>query len=204
MTSSHPAARPSEPGPGHPDVEVRRSRRRTRTVTAFREEGRVVVAIPARFTAAQEREWVEKMLARLARTERRRRPSDEVLAARAAELSRTYLEGRSRPTSVAWVTTMRRRWGSATPSTGEIRISHQLRGVPGWVLDGVLVHELAHLLEAGHTPAFRALTRRHPRQAESEAFLAGITWARDRGVDPGELANPTAADDDAGGTGFVD
>lgn len=199
----------SDPPAERPDVEVRRSRRRTRTVTAFREEGRVVVAIPARFTAAQEREWVEKMLARLARTERRRRPSDAALAARAAELSRTYLDGRARPTSVAWVTTMRKRWGSATPSTGEIRISHQLQGVPGWVLDGVLVHELTHLVEANHTPLFRELTRSYPRQVESEAFLAGITWARGQGVDRGdegsgdEGADESAVDVDRGDGGDV-
>lgn len=201
MTSSDPPAQRVVPRADDPDVEVRRSRRRTRTVTAFREEGRIVVAIPARFTAAQEREWVEKMLARLARTERRRRPSDEALAARAAELSRTYLEGRARPTSVAWVTTMRRRWGSATPSTGEIRLSHQLQGVPGWVLDGVLVHELAHLVEANHTPLFRELTRRYPRQVESEAFLAGITWARGQGVDTADDGDDGVRVDEGPGAG---
>lgn len=175
-------ATPPEPAAARPPVEVRRSRRRTRTVTAFREEGRIVVAIPARFTRAQEAEWVEKMLARIAVTERRRRPGDAELSARAAELSRLYLDGRARPSSVAWVTNQRKRWGSTTPATGEIRISHLLRGVPSWVLDGVLVHELTHLLEANHTARFRELAQRYPRLVESEAFLAGITWARGQGV----------------------
>ncbi|MFZ1288398.1 MAG: metal-dependent hydrolase, partial [Candidatus Phosphoribacter sp.] len=44
--------------PGQPEVEVRRSTRRTRTVSAFREAGRVVVVIPARMTRADERTWV--------------------------------------------------------------------------------------------------------------------------------------------------
>lgn len=198
-TATYPegVTEPALPTPAAPEVEVRRSRRRTRTVTAFREEGRVVVAIPARFTAAQEREWVETMLARLARTERRRRPSDAALSARAAELSRAHLDGLARPTSVAWVTTMSKRWGSATPATGEIRISHVLQGVPTWVLDGVLVHELTHLLEANHTPRFRELARRYPRQAEAEAFLAGISWARGRGIE-NENANESEAEVDQG------
>ena len=51
--------------PVDPPVEVRRSARRVRTVTAFRENGRTVVAIPARFTAAQEREWVRRMVSKL-------------------------------------------------------------------------------------------------------------------------------------------
>ena len=165
-----------------PPVEVRRSRRRTRTVTAFREDGRIVVAIPARFSQAQEVEWVGKMLTRLEKTERRHRPSDTDLAARAAKLSELYLEGRAKPTSVAWVTNQRKRWGSASPSTGKIRISNELQGVPGWVLDGVIVHELAHLVEVNRTPRFRELSRRYPRQAEAEAYLAGITWARARGL----------------------
>ena len=42
-----------------PLVEVRRSRRRRRTVAAYREDGKVVVLVPARFTRAEEREWVE-------------------------------------------------------------------------------------------------------------------------------------------------
>ena len=46
-------------------VEVRRSRRRTRTVSAFREAGRTVVAIPDRFTRAQEREWVRRMVTKM-------------------------------------------------------------------------------------------------------------------------------------------
>ena len=186
----------TQPLPSLAEVEVRRSRRRTRTVTAFRENGRIVVAIPARFTAAQEREWVEKMLGRLEKDERRRRPSDEGLATRAAQLSARYLEGIAQPTSVAWVTNQNKRWGSCTPSTGEIRISAQLRGVPEWVLDSVLVHELAHLIEANHTPAFRALTARYPRTSDATIFLAGITWARNQGLSAGEQTGSNGEDGD--------
>src|SRR5690625_159940 len=137
-----------EPGLGA--VEVRRSARRRRTVSAFREGDRTIVAIPARFTRAQEREWVHRMLSRLAAQERRRRPSDSQLAERAAELSRKYLRGRAVPTSVAWAANQERRWGSCTPADGSIRISTRLRGMPRWVIDYVLLHELAHLLHAGH------------------------------------------------------
>src|SRR3954465_8000789 len=79
------------------DVDVRRSRRRLRTVTAYREGDRTVVLIPARFTPAQEQEWVRRMLARLSAQDRRRRPGDADLAARAAELSRRYPRGPPQP-----------------------------------------------------------------------------------------------------------
>ena len=90
-------------GVGIPDVEVRRSRRRRRTVSAYREGGRTIVLIPARFTKAEERQWVATMLDRLATGDRRRRPSDAELASRAEELSRRYLGGVARPTSIRWV-----------------------------------------------------------------------------------------------------
>ena len=82
---------------GVAEIEVRRSRRRTKTVQAFRENGRTVVAIPDRFTAAEEAEWVARMVQRLERTGRRRRPSDTELAARAQRLSDRYLDGLARP-----------------------------------------------------------------------------------------------------------
>ena len=59
-----------------PVVEVRRSRKRRRTVAAYREDDKVVVLVPARFTRAEEREWVATMVARLEKSEKRRRPSE--------------------------------------------------------------------------------------------------------------------------------
>ncbi|WP_449385652.1 M48 metallopeptidase family protein [Cellulomonas soli] len=166
-------------------VEVRRSRRRARTVTAWREGERTIVAIPARFTRAQENEWVRRMLVRLAAQERRRKPSDGELAERAAELSGRYLDGRAVPTSVTWSTNQERRWGSCTPSDGTIRISDRVRGMPRWVLDYVLLHELTHLLHAGHGPEFWAELERYPRTARARGFLEGYTYAGER---PGEGA----------------
>jgi predicted metal-dependent hydrolase len=164
---------------GGPDVEVevRRSTRRRRTVTAYREGDRVVVCVPGSFTAAEEGRWVRVMLDRLAAQERRRRPTDERLLARARELSRRYLDGRCEPTSVRWSADQGRRWGSCTPADGAIRVSDRLRGLPGWVLDYVLVHELAHLAVTGHGPRFWALVERYPRTERARGFLDGVAHA---------------------------
>ena len=163
-------------------VEIRRSRKRVRTVTAWREGDRTIVAIPARFTRAQEHEWVRRMLARLAAQERRRRPSDDELMSRATELSAKYLGGRARPTTVRWSTNQGRRWGSCTPSDGTIRISDRVRGMPRWVLDYVLLHELAHLLHAGHGPEFWAELDAYPRTLRARGFLEGYAYAAERGA----------------------
>jgi len=174
-------------------VEVRRSRKRVRTVSAWREGERTIVAIPARFTHAQEREWVRRMLGRLAAQERRRRPSDTELASRATELSARYLGGRAVPTSVTWSTNQGRRWGSCTPTEGTIRISDRVRGMPRWVLDYVLLHELNHLLHAGHGPDFWAELEGYPRTQRARGFLEGYAFAGEPAAGRGGDGGPGGA-----------
>lgn len=164
---------PADPG----DVEVRRSARRSRTVSAYREGDRTVVLIPARMSQAEEQRWVAKMLDRLAAQERRRVPGDDALAARARELSDSYLGGRARPDVVRWVTNQNSRWGSCTPSERSIRLSHRLQGMPDHVVDYVLLHELAHLLEPGHGPRFWALLAAYPRTERARGYLEGVAAA---------------------------
>src|SRR5579875_1831211 len=110
-------------------VVVRRSTRRRRTVSAYRDGATIVVSIPDRFSAAEEQRWVDKMVARLAGP-RTPRSGDAALAARAAELSTSYLGGRARPTEVRWVAAMRTRWASCTPGDGTIRLSERLQSMP--------------------------------------------------------------------------
>ena len=192
-------------------VEVRRSARRRRTVAAFWENGTAVVAIPAHFSGAQEREWVHRMLEKLRlqgtrghkAAGKRRAGSDAELAAHAAELSAKYLAGRAVPTSVRWVTNQNSRWGSATPSEGTIRLSHKLQPMPQWVIDYVLLHELAHLLVAAHNAAFWRLLAAYPETERAKAFLEGVSFATARGLpagegDGGDVHN-TADDVDAAG-----
>lgn len=171
-------------------VIVRRSARRSRTVAAFWEDGKAVVAIPAHFTKAQEGEWVRRMLDKLRKqgerrsrsTGKRRPASDAALAVHAAGLSLKYLGGRAVPTSVRWVSNQNSRWGSATPADGSIRLSDKLRAMPQWVVDYVLLHELAHLLVAGHDAAFWRLLEAYPETGRAKAFLEGVTFATSRGL----------------------
>src|SRR5690242_21644318 len=101
---------PETPDAAAPQVEVRRSKRRRRTVSAYREGDRIVVLIPASLSRRQEAEWDETMVARVQRAEARRRPSNDDLLERATTLSRTWLEGRAYPASVRWVDNQRSRW----------------------------------------------------------------------------------------------
>jgi hypothetical protein len=172
------------------EVEVRRSSRRTRTVSAVRQGDRVVISIPAGMSVSEERRWVATMLERLARQERRRRPSDEALLQRARDLSARYLDALARPTSLRWVDNQESRWGSCSPAAGSLRVSSRLREMPLWVLDYVLLHELAHLLEPGHTPEFWALVERYPKCERARGYLEGVAYAARRWPGAAEGAEP--------------
>jgi predicted metal-dependent hydrolase len=165
-----------------PLVEVRRSRRRRRTVSAYREDGKVVVLIPARLSRAEEATWVATMLERLEKSEQRRRPTDAALKRKATDLSTKYLDGLARPDSVRWVANQNSRWGSCTPGDQAIRLSSRLQGMPSWVIDYVLIHELAHLIEPGHTKKFWALVDKYPKAERAKGFLEGVALASHLGI----------------------
>jgi predicted metal-dependent hydrolase len=178
-------------------VEVRRSARRRRTVTAYRELGRTVVLIPAAFSPAEERRWVAQMVAKLqTREERRRRTlgGDDELMVRAIALSAAHLDGAAVPASVRWVDNQHRRWGSCTPADRSIRLSSRLRSMPEYVVDYVLVHELVHLLEPGHDEPFWALVARYPRAERARGFLEGVELAATAGAAAGEGPEPDLVD----------
>lgn len=160
------------------EIEIRRSTRRRRTIEARREGDRLVVMVPAGLSAEDERLAVDRLVARLERRDARRRMGDADLERRAAQLSATYLGGRAEATSVRWVTNQQRRWGSCTPGTGEIRLSHHLQDMPAWVVDYVLLHELAHLIEVDHTPRFWQLLSDYPQTERARGFLEGVAFQR--------------------------
>lgn len=165
-----------------PLVEVRRSARRRRTVSAYRDGDKIVVLMPARISKAEEQRLITEMVERITRREARyastgSRGSDQALLRRAAELSAGYLDGRARPASVRWVRNMNSRWGSCTTTDRTIRLSHRLQSMPSWVIDYVLVHELSHLLEPGHGPEFWAWVNRYPRTERARGYLEGVAMA---------------------------
>ncbi|MGK5113142.1 MULTISPECIES: M48 metallopeptidase family protein [unclassified Geodermatophilus] len=165
-------------------VEVRRSARRRRTVTAYRESGRTIVLIPAAFSPAEERRWVAQMVAKLQTREERRHRSlggDDELMERARALSAAHFDDVPLPASVRWVDNQQRRWGSCTPADRTIRLSSRLRAMPEYVVDYVLVHELAHLIEPSHDARFWALVARYPRAERARGFLEGVELGRHAG-----------------------
>ena len=165
-----------------PEVEVRRSKRRRRTVSAYRDGEKVVVLVPASLSRKEEAEWVETMVARVLKSESKAPLTDAELMERALQLNDRYLGGLAVPGSVRWVRNQKQRWGSCTPGDRTIRLSVRLEGMPLWVIDYVLVHELSHLIEPGHGAAFWGWVERYPQSARAKGYLLG--WSAASRVEP--------------------
>jgi predicted metal-dependent hydrolase len=152
-------------------VEVRRSPRRKKTISAEIVGNALLVSIPERMSRAEEQEWVSVMAARM--SERRRRDrlnADDALARRTAELAERYVDG-VRCSDIAWVTNQRSRWGSCSPEDRSIRLSIALADYPAWVRDYVIVHELAHLIVPDHSRRFWDLVNRYPMTERARGYL---------------------------------
>ncbi len=164
-----PESEPTAAAVAGMEVEVVRSSKRRKSVSARIVDGRIVVRMPQWMTKAQEVEYVEAMVAKLVRQHTARTVD---LTRRAGELARRH--DLPVPRSIRFVSNQVSRWGSCSPSAGDIRISDRVAAFPGWVLDAVIVHELAHLVEANHSPAFHELADRYPKQERAHGFLLAM------------------------------
>jgi hypothetical protein len=148
-------------------IEVIRSKRRKRTVQASVSDGKLQVRVPDGLDPEEEERLVTKISDRVLR-----KVSSEgmELMRRARELADRY--DLPKPATVEWSSRQTKRWGSCTPvNGGHIRISDRLASVPGWVLDSVLIHELAHLEVDDHGPRFRALVNRYELAERAKGYL---------------------------------
>jgi predicted metal-dependent hydrolase len=147
-------------------VEVTRSAKRRKTVGAQLVGGVLRIALPSWMSKAEEAHWVREMSGRF---ERKLSADRFQLDERAAMLARRY--DLARPESIRWNDDMRSRWGSCTPSQRTIRISTRLAAFPDWVVDYVIVHELAHLHVLGHNDEFWRLVYRYPKAERAIGYL---------------------------------
>ncbi|MDO8887474.1 MAG: SprT family zinc-dependent metalloprotease [Hydrogenophaga sp.] len=78
---------------------------------------------------------------------------------------------------------MKTKWGSCNPARRHIRLNTELVKKPKDLLEYVVVHEMAHLLEPSHNDRFQAILDRHwPQWRESRAELNALpltseSWA---------------------------
>lgn len=161
------------------EVTVIRSAKRRKTAQARMVDGRLEVRIPARASRAEERRLVEQFRRRFERSSAGERID---LAARARRLAKAH--DLPVPTDIRWVSNQEHRWGSCTPSTGVIRLSDRMADFPTWVIDHVIVHELAHLVVHRHDARFHELANRYPLAERAEGYLLAKAGGTEPDVDP--------------------
>ena len=154
------------------DIEIVRSAQRSKTVTGEFKDGKLRVLVPALLSKEQEEHYVATIVARVERRETQQLlNAGDPLRKRAAELNAEYFAGKLEIASVTYVTNQNSRFGSCSVRRKTIRLSHHLAEVPAWVRDYVLMHEMAHLVEPGHSRAFWDIVNRYPRTQEARRYL---------------------------------
>ena len=163
-------------------VEMVRSSRRRRTISARLEGDRLIVQVPAGMDPADERAWAEKLGAKIMASKRRRELNDDdALLTRAQALNRRYFGGRLQIADIRYVTNQRHRFGSCTPTQRTIRIADRVATLPPWVRDAVIVHELAHLVEGNHSTRFWRLANAYPLMERARGYLMALGLDDDEG-----------------------
>jgi len=157
-------------------THIIRSKKRVKTVSAREVDGELVIRAPAQMSDAELEPIIENLRQRIIRQKDREQLDDGQLHRRAQQLNRQYFRGKLSWQSIKWVANQNQRVGSCTPGRGTIRISHRLAKMPGFVLDYVIVHELAHLLEANHGPKFWKLVNRYPKTERARGYLMAVGW----------------------------
>jgi len=158
---------------GGAEIRVIRSSRRKRSISAYREQGAIVISVPAKLSNSKVSQVIPEMVEKILSREAREKISDSELFDRAHALLQRYLpEFIVTPASVTW-RAMNERWGSCTTVDRTIRISDRLNGAPGYVVDYLLVHELIHLQVPDHGPDFELLLARFEESDKASAYLDG-------------------------------
>ena len=156
-----------------PPIRIVASRRRRRTVAARLRSGVLELLVPEWMPRVEREQWAEEMRRRLGRRIERSRPSDQRLMERARALNDRHFGGRLRWTSIGYAK-MERLWGSCTFTHGAIRIAKRAASLPDWVVDYLIVHELAHLEHSDHGPAFHEMENRYPLTERARGYLMAL------------------------------
>lgn len=169
-----------QPDIGRMKVEIVRSKKRKKTVSARVVNGAIVVRVPASLTSDQEQDAVTKLVRKIEKSRvRTDLNSDGELKERAKLLTRRYFGDNLNPKSIKYVTNQNTRHGSCTTSRGSIRISHNISKIPSWVRDYVIIHELAHLVHPDHSEAFWSLVYKYEYAERARGYLLGFETGKD-------------------------
>ncbi len=153
-------------------IEVKRSRRRKRTISARLDDDIMYVYAPVDTPEKELHNIIKTFEKRFARRNLRRKLDKERnLREVFNKLNRIYFDGKIEIKSIEYVTNQQKRYGSCNHKKKTIRMSHYLARMPGWVRDYVIIHEMAHILEPNHSEAFWDIVYRYKLVERARGFL---------------------------------
>jgi predicted metal-dependent hydrolase len=168
-------------------VTARYDRRLRKTVRWTVSNGQVEVRAPVGISRQELSRMIEEIVEKVRKQRKRaRKQQDFDLQARAEALNRQCFGGELDWHTIRWVNNMQKRLGSCTSggsTDGDIRISERICQWPGYVVDYVIAHELAHRKHPNHSKAFWAYLARYPDMERARGFIEGIAFAEHGSAD---------------------
>jgi predicted metal-dependent hydrolase len=160
------------------ETRIIRSNKRVKTVSGRIVDGVLEILAPSDISdqhlapiIAQLRSKIEK---KQYKKQQKQQLDHQALVQIANRLNREYFQGKLHWEALVWSTQQNKRYGSCTPALRTIRISHRLATMPRFVLEYVVMHELAHLIEANHGPRFWKLVDQYPRTERARGYLMAV------------------------------
>ena len=153
-------------------VEIRRSKRRKKTVSAKLYGDVMHVFAPHNIPEKELKKVIKNFKKRFARQNIKKKLNEEQnLNEVFNKLNKIYFDGKIKIKSIEYVTNQQKRCGSCNYKKKTIRIAHYLAHMPEWVRDYVIIHEMAHILEPNHSKAFWNIVYRYNLAERARGFL---------------------------------
>ncbi len=156
------------------EIKISRSDQRVKTVSARVVNDVIEVLAPSDISDEQLAPIVAKLRRRIEKKQQKKQLDDTALTRIAARLNREHFQNRLSWETLEWSTEQNKRYGSCTPALRTIRISHRLASMPLFVQEYVVMHELAHLIEANHGPRFWRIVNQYPRTERARGYLMAV------------------------------
>lgn len=158
-------------------VRITRSKRRKKTASARLEDGVLSIRVPA----ALSEEKIKSLVGKFNKSVRKKRKVENIerenwLVGRVERLNKKYFGGKIIYKTVKWSRNQKKIYGSCTFKRKVIRISSRLAKRPKWVLDYILIHEMAHLVEPNHSKNFWRLVNQYKRAERARGYLMGLGY----------------------------
>ncbi len=159
------------------EITVVRSKKRKRTISARLINGVMVVQVPVSISETQLQPIITSLRLRI----ENKRLKEELNSKKELQdiflkLNRDYFAGKLAVGQIGYVTDQVSKFGCCNCRSGEIRISHRVSAMPKWVKEYVVMHEMAHLVEANHGTDFWVLVNRFPYTERARGYLTAVGW----------------------------